>query len=139
MITTAPLRRGFHFGRPMKLTLNASPPIMRLKQEADAMGVSFPSLLTADLVRCRALAEAALPPLDAWEREAIDHALSGIESHRILAGDDSLPSAGWIAAAVQEMADGRPDDEMLRLEALARQAREWSPIAILGLMMRLRQ
>lgn len=43
-----------------KVTLNLSPPLTLIQAEAAAMGISFPALLTADSVRFRRLANAAV-------------------------------------------------------------------------------
>src|SRR5262249_38425277 len=126
-------------GRMTKATLNLSPPLSELQGEAERMGVSFPALLTAELVSYRSMAQAAHRQLGEWEWSLLSHVMSGIEAHRILAGDDTLPSAGSIVAAIDEWADGAQDDEALRAGKLRGQAIGWSPLAIAGVMMRLRR
>lgn len=125
----------------MKLTINASPPIARLKSEADSMGVSFPALLTADLVRYRALAEAAAaePALDEWEWQLLAHVMSGIEAHEILTGIDMIPSAARIAAEIDAWADSADDDDTIRAGRLRNIVAGLTPIAVAGILMRLRE
>lgn len=121
-----------------KVTLNLSPPLASVQAEAERMGVSFPALLTADVVRHRQLAEAAVPRLTDWQWGLLSHVLGGIEAHRILAGDDNLPSAISIAAEIDTWADGALDDEMLKAGELRRQVIEWLPLTIAGVFLRLR-
>jgi hypothetical protein len=102
------------------------------------MGVSFPALLTAEIVRYRAMAAAATPKLDEWQWNLLAHVLSNAETHRILTGDDTLPSGASIATAIDEWADGALDDDALRAGGLRRQAAEWSPPSVASVLMRLR-
>jgi len=103
------------------------------------MGVSFPALLTAEIVRYRAMAAAATPKLDDWQWKLLAHVLSNTEAHRILTDDDTLPSGASIAAAIDEWADGAlGDDETLRAGELREQVLKWSPLAVAGIMHRLR-
>lgn len=119
-----------------KITISASPPLVALRDEAEAMGVSFPALLTADIVRYRKMAIAAAPTLDPWERGAISLLLAEIEAHGILSGDDSLPSAARIAAMVEEWIDDAAADDALRAERLRRKVEALTPLAIAGLLLR---
>lgn len=121
-----------------KATLNLSPPLTLVQSEAVAMGVSFPALLTADVVRFRQLADAAMPPLTDWHWRLLSHVLDGIEAQRILTGDDNLPSPASIAAEIDTWADGATDDDALRAGDLRRQVASWSPLAIAGVFIRLR-
>lgn len=121
-----------------KVTLNLSPPLTLIQAEAAAMGVSFPALLTADAVRFRRLADAAVPPLTEWQWGLLSHVLDGIEAHRIITGDDSLPSAGNIAAEIDTWADSATDDDALRAGDLRRQVATWTQLAIAGALFRLR-
>jgi hypothetical protein len=121
-----------------KVTLNLSPPLTLIRAEAAAMGVSFPALLTADAVRFRRLADAAVPPLTKWQWGLLSHVLDGIEAHRILVGDDSLPSAGFIIAEIDIWADGALDDETLRAGELRQQILSWSALTIAGVLIHLR-
>lgn len=107
--------------------------------EANAIGVPPGQLIEADLSRLRAMAADALPALTETERGAIGFVLAGLEFHRLTTGDLSLPSGATLAAELVEMADGRPYDEVLMLEGLARRARDWSPLAILGLVIEARR
>lgn len=123
----------------MKVTLNLSPPLSAVQAEAAAMGVSFPALLTADLMRYRSLAEAAMPQLTEWQWDLLSHVLDGIEAQRILTGDDSLPSPLSIAAEIDTWADDAPDEDALRAGELRRQVVTWSPLTIAGLLFGLRE
>lgn len=102
------------------------------------MGVSFPALLTADMVRFRRLAAAAVPPLNDWQWGLLSHVLNGIEMHRIITGDDSLPGVGSIVAEIDTWADGATDDDMLRAGDLRKQVLAWSALTIAGILIRLR-
>lgn len=44
-----------------KRTISISPQLAALEAEAEAMGVSFPALLTTDIVRYRQMADSAAP------------------------------------------------------------------------------
>ena len=121
-----------------KATINLSPPLTLIQAEAAAMGVSFPALLTADAVRFRRLADAAVPPLTEWQWGLLSHVLDGIDAHRILTGDDSLPSVGSIVAEIDTWADSALDDDTMRAGDLRRQVASWSPLTIAGVLFRLR-
>ncbi|MCC7253826.1 hypothetical protein [Hyphomicrobium sp.] len=122
----------------MKTTLNLSPPLAAAQREAETMGVSFPALLTADVVRYRALAAAARPPLDAWQWGLLSHVLDGVEAHHILCGDDTLPSGRRIVAEIDSWADNASDEDVLRAGELCRQVSAWPPPTIAGVLFRLR-
>ncbi len=102
------------------------------------MGVSFPALLTADIVGYRQIAAAAVPSLTEWEWNLLSHVLGGIEAHRIVSGDDSLPSARYIAAAIDEWADNASDEDTLRAGELGQQVLAWPPLTVAGVLHRLR-
>lgn len=121
-----------------KANLNLSPPLLRLRDEADAIGASFPAVLTADLVRYRRMADAAVPELTDWQWGLLSHVLDGIEGARIISGDDSLPSAGAIAAEIDAWADSTNDEDTLRAGELRGKAIAWTPMAIAGIFHRLR-
>ena len=121
-----------------KATINLSPPLTLIQAEAAAMGVSFPALLTADVVRFRRLADAAVPPLTDWQWGLLSHVLDGVEMHRILTGDDNLPSPANIAAEIDTWADGAVDDDALRAGDLRKLVVAWSPLIIAGVCIRLR-
>lgn len=126
-----------------KATLNLSPLLTALRDEAERIGVSFPALLTTDLARYRDLAERAVPPLTEWQWGLLSHVLDGIEQHRILSGDDGLPSAGAIIAEIETWCDAASrEDDILWAGELIRWMRErpgeWSPLAIAGVLLRLR-
>lgn len=121
-----------------KATLNLSPPLRLIQAEAAAMGISFPALLTADVVRFRRLAEAAGPQLTEWEWGLLSHVLDGIEAHLILMGDDSLPGVGSIIAEIDTWADGADYDDIRRAEELRRQVLTWQPLTIAAVFFRLR-
>lgn len=103
------------------------------------MGVSFPALLTAEIVRFRRLAEAATPELTEWQWGLLAHVLSGIEMHRIISGDDELPGRAAIIAEIDTWADSATDEDTLRASELRRLVETWSPLAIAGVFLRLRQ
>jgi hypothetical protein len=111
---------------------------MALRAEADRIGVSFPALLTTDLVRYRGLASAAVPALDEWEWACLDHVLNGIDARQIRDGSDALISGDRIAAEIVTWADDAIGDELIRAEQLARKAAEWRPIQVAGALMHLR-
>lgn len=121
-----------------KATLNLSPLLASVKAEAEQMGISFPVLLTADLMRYRTLAASAAPPLSDWERGLLSHALDGIEASRLLTGVDDLLSPVAIAAEIDTWADSAQDDDCLRAGELRKRVMTWSPLAIAGLLMELR-
>lgn len=121
-----------------KATINLSPPLTLIQAEAAAMGVSFPALLTADIVRFRRLADAAIPSLTDWQWMLLSHVLDGIEMHRIISGDDSLPSAGSIVAEIDTWADSASDEDALRAGELRRKVIAWSPLTTAGILFRLR-
>lgn len=122
-----------------KATLSLSPPLVRLQDEAAAIGVSFPALLTADLVRYQAMAAAAVPDLDDWEWRLLSHVLDGMEMHRVTSGDDTLPGPGAICAAIEEWCDAAPYEDVIRASELSRRAVAWAPLAIAGVFLQLRR
>lgn len=103
------------------------------------MGVSLAALLTADTVRFRRLAEAAVPELTDWQWGLLSHVLDGIEAHRILTGDDSLPSPVSIAAEIDTWADHATDEDTLRAGELRQAVLRWTPLAVAGVLMRVRR
>ena len=121
-----------------KTTLNLSPRLTLIQAEAEAMGISFPALLTADVVRFRQLAEAAAPRLSEWEWGLIWHVLNGREAHDILTGRDDLPTPHAIAAEIDVWADSALDDETVRAGKLRERVMQWSPLAVAGVLLRLR-
>lgn len=122
-----------------KANLNLSPLLVTLRDEAERIGVSFPALLTTDLARYRWLAEQAVPSLAEWQWRLLSHVLDGIEQHRILSSDDSLPSAGSVIAEIETWCDGATDDDVLRAGMLTKQIQGWTPLTIAGVLMRLRR
>lgn len=122
-----------------KRTLNLSPLLERLDREAEALGVSLPALLTADLHRYRTLAAAATPELTEWEWLLLGHVLDGIEQLDILGGIDDLPSNARIITAIDEWADHADYDDTTRAGDLRRKVASWSPLEIAGVLHRLRQ
>ena len=122
-----------------KATLNLSPLLMALREEADRLSVSFPALLTTDLARYRWLAEQAAPSLTEWQWGLLSHVMDGIEAHHILTGNDSLPSIGAFIAEIETWCDGATDDDILRAGALTKQIQEWTPQAVAGVLLRLRR
>lgn len=121
-----------------KTSLNLSPLLVALGDEAERLGVSFPALLTADLARYRQLAQDAAPSLSDWELHLLSHVLSGIEAHDILSGIDALPSSGRIVAEIESWCDGATDPDILRAGTLTRQVKGWAPLTIAGLLLALR-
>lgn len=121
-----------------KATLNLSPLLMALRDEAERIGVSFPALLTTDLARYRALAEHAEPELTEWQWGLLSHVLDGIEAHGILKGDDSIPGPISIIAEIEAWCDGATDDDLLRAGDLTRQIQGWTPLTIACVLLRLR-
>jgi len=122
-----------------KATLNLSPLLTAIREEADRLGVSFPALLTTDTARYRWLAEQAVPPLTEWQWGLLSHVLDGIEQHRILAGDDSLPRGGSVVAEIESWCDGATDDDILRAGMLTKKIQDWTPLTIAGVLLRLRR
>lgn len=124
-----------------RIRIYATPAVAATAAEADALGVTPGRLIEADLSRLRDLATVAVAALglDAVETEAIARVLDGEEFARLIDGDPSIPSGSWLAAGLQEIADGRPHDEMLALDGLARRAATWTPLMVLGLLMRVRR
>ncbi len=121
-----------------KATLNLSPLLMSLREEAERIGVSFPALLTTDLARYRWLAERAVPPLTEWQWGLLSHVMDGIEAHNILTGRDELPTPMSIVAEIDVWADGAMDDDTLRAGRLRKQVIDWSPLTVAGVLFRLR-
>lgn len=122
-----------------KATLNLSPLLTAIREEADRLGVSFPALITADLSRYRWLADQAVPPLTEWQWGLLSHVLDGIEAHRILTGDDSLPSIGAVIAEIESWCDGATDGDILHAGVLVKQIQEWTPLTVAGVLLRMRQ
>lgn len=123
-----------------KLSLNLPDRMIQvLEADADGAGVSLPALLTADLIRYRALADAAVPQLTDWQWDCLSHVMSGIEGNRILGGLDDLPSPGSIIAEIDTWADGASDEDTLRAGKLIEQVKTWPPLTIAGVLMRLRR
>jgi hypothetical protein len=124
----------------MKATINLSPLLASVKADAENMGVSFPSLLTADMKRFRQLASDAVPTMTAWQWGLLSHVLDGIEAHRILMGVDDLPSAQAIAAEIDAWADRAFNDEdIIRAGELRDIIVKLPPLAIAGILMRARR
>lgn len=121
-----------------KANISLSPPLVLLQAEAAALGVSFTALLTADVVRYRAMAEAAVPDLDEWQWRVLHELLDGIEQARILGGDDTLPDARRIVAEIDSWADTAGNADTLRAAALRQIVAGWSPLTIAGVLFRLR-
>lgn len=124
-----------------RIRLLLSPSIAATAAEANALGVAPGHLIEADLTRLRHLAEAAAADLalSSVEASAVGWILDGLEMSRLVTLDDSLPSGSTLAAALSELADDRPEPEILILDRLARRAATWPPLAILGLMIRARR
>jgi hypothetical protein len=122
-----------------KASLNLSPLLMTLRDEAERIGVSFPATLTTDLARYRWLAERAVPSLTVWQWGLLSHVLGGIEAHGILTGNDSLPSIGSVIAEIETWCDGATDDDILRAGVLTKKIQEWTPLAIAGVLLRMRR
>ncbi|MEC9346039.1 MAG: hypothetical protein VYB54_07415 [Pseudomonadota bacterium] len=114
------------------------PPLERAAAEAEALGLPVDMLVSADLARFRRLAEAATPKLDEWAWDLLDHVLSGGEQADILGGHVDLPGTGTILAGIDEWADGADYAHVERAGALARKVAGWSPLAVAGVLMRLR-
>jgi hypothetical protein len=108
--------------------------------EADARGCGLPAsmLVRTDLVRYRALSQAAVPPLSEWEWKLLSQLLSGTDAQRILNGDDSLPSGSSIARELDRLPGGATP-ERIKIDELRRMAMEWSPLAVAGILMRVRR
>lgn len=109
--------------------ISMTPPLSALASDAEAAGIGFTALLTADIHRARVLARRAWREvsLDDETRAAASHIAAGMEQADILAGIDDIPSAQRIAA---EMHDA----------GYANEARRWmaaepTPLAIWGLLM----
>lgn len=122
-----------------RASIDLSPPLLAAREEAERIGLSFPALLTADLKRYRAMAAAATPALDEWEWWLIGHILAGREQADVLTGIDDLPSRQSIVADIDDWADGALDDETVKAGELRAKVMAWSPLAIAGVLFRLRQ
>lgn len=118
----------------MKVSLNLPDWLVDdLRDGADAIGVSMPALITAELARARSLAaqEAHALDIEGADHAIIARALQGIEQMHILDGRDDLPSADWLCATLRDMGHGDVAERLDR--ALP------SPLAIWGLVMAARR
>lgn len=88
-----------------RIRIMLSAAVAMTAEEANAIGVPPGQLIEADLSRLRAMAADARPDLSETERGAIGFVLAGLEQHRLLSGDLSLPSGTTLAADLIEMAD----------------------------------
>lgn len=118
----------------MKLSLNLPDHLVgRLRDDAEALGVSLPALVTAELVRARQLAGDAVESLNlsSQDRAALVAMLGGIEQMRIIDGRDDLPAPEWLLANLEDAERGDLADR-LRGGGVA-------PLAIWGLVMEARR
>ncbi len=118
----------------MKLSLNLPDHLVeRLRDDAEALGVSLPALVTAELVRASALAGEAVDALGLWpqDRAALIAMLDGVEQMRILDGRDDLPTLDFICATLEDAERGDLADR-LRIANVC-------PLAIWGLVMEARR
>ena len=118
--------------------VDMNPALMRTQIEADALGLSFVSLLTADVVRFRSLADAAVPQLTEWQWSLLSRVLDDVEPQRILAGIDDLPDGATIAAYIDSWADSATGDDASKARDLRRQAASWPPLTVAGALFHLR-
>lgn len=110
----------------------------RTTREAEALGIPVQRLVAVDLARYRDMAIAAAPMLSTWEAITMRHILTGMEQLRILAGDDSLPDAGRLAAELDSWADTANDIETARARQLRAVVAKLTPLAIAGLFFQMR-
>lgn len=123
-----------------KLSLNLPDRMIQaLEADADGAGVSLPALLMADLIRYRALADAAVPRLTQWQWECLAHVMFGIEGSAISSGTDNLPGSGTIITEIDTWAADGTTEEIARAGKLIEQVKTWTPLTIAGVLMRLRR
>lgn len=118
----------------MKLSLNLPDYLVqRLRSDAEALCVSLPVLVTAELQRAHVLARAAAAALalTPHDRAAIAHALAGVETMRLLDGRDELPTLAWLTANLEDAERGDLADRLRGAGA--------TPLALWGLIMEARQ
>ena len=123
-----------------RIQLRRNPVTEQWEDEAEAMGLTTPVLMTADLVRLRRVLQAAEPALTMWEWGLLSHVMDD-EGMLLIADRDlgeQIVSAGHLAAAIVEWADGAQDDELLRAEALAQRVKGWSDLERWAVMVRRR-
>ena len=116
-----------------RIRITLTPPLTMVAQDADAAGISLAALLSADVHRGRYLALNAWRALDIshGDREALRHAVEGIEGLDIVSGLDDLPSPERIYASAVDAGHGEA-------------ARAWldampGPLAVWGLLIAARR
>jgi len=119
--------------RHARIRITLTPPLTMVAQDADAAGISLAALLSADVHRGRYLALNAWRALDIshGDREALRHAVEGIEGLDIVSGLDDLPSPERIYASAVDAGHGEA-------------ARAWldampGPLAVWGLLIAARR
>ena len=123
-----------------RIQLPRTPAVMAWVDEARAMEVGLPMLLTADLGRLRRMLASAQPDLTDWEWNLVSHVMHD-EAIELLTDRDNgerIMPASWLSAEIQDWADGASGDELLRAEALAKRALGWSDLERWALMVRRR-
>lgn len=122
--------------------ITLSPVLEMIEDEADAMGLPFTRLVSADLTRFRELAGQAEPQLSGPQWELLCHVLDGVEAMHILTGRDDLPTAGRIAAEVADWI-GRHDPAIKPAPDWAldlyQQIPSWSALAVYAVLLRVRR
>lgn len=108
--------------------------------EAQPLGVSVPRLITTDLNRYRRMAVAAVPDMTERQWSLLSHVLDGAEFQRLVGSrhDDSLPTAGEIAAEIASWIEGHGGAGPAWATQLLGMVQTWSPLIIAGLLFRLR-
>lgn len=103
---------------------------------ADRAGISPALVIEADLARLDALAAAAMPQLDDWERNLVLHHFPDEAVRVAVERDDAIPSARRLAAEIHDWADGCADyAEAARAGALAQRVVQWTPANMLALLL----
>ena len=122
-----------HAWMPARIRITLTPPLTMVAQDADAAGISLAALLSADVHRGRYLALNAWRALDIshGDREALRHAVEGIEGLDIVSGLDDLPSPERIYAETHDA--GEPEVARAWLDAMP------GPLAVWGLMIAARR
>lgn len=105
----------------------------------DTRGAGTGRLITADLNRFRRMAAHATPKLTERQWGLLSHVLDGAEFSRLIRQEDELPGRGEIAAEIMDwMRAGGSETSPAWARELYDQTLSWTPIAIAGIMLRLR-
>jgi hypothetical protein len=124
----------------MRAQLDAAPTLALVLDEAEALDISFTALLALDLLRLRALASAAEPVLTTWQWEFLGRFLRDFDEQcTTTERQDIVPEPLALSDEIRAWAAGARSraDEVQALE-LSRLVLSLSPIALVGVLMRLR-